>query len=229
MPIAENNTDPDHLAAAAAPRVIMLMGQHCNYCGPMMVQLTELMKAGKIARLEITNIEQRPDIAASYQARSVPWLKIGPFTLEGMRTKSELVDWLQRAEDFQEGGEAAQRYFEEVLAEGKIAQAEQLIGEYPEALSGVIELVADPDAKINVRLGVGVIIETLAEKPVFAAVVPRLIELLYHDDARVRSDACHYLSLTRMPEMATYIEPLLKDKSAEVREIARDSLEELQG
>ena len=43
-----------------SPEVLMLMGTQCAYCGPMMQMLTELMKAGKIARLRIVNIENNP-------------------------------------------------------------------------------------------------------------------------------------------------------------------------
>jgi len=58
-------------------------------------------------------------------------------------------------------------------------------------------------------------------------VIPRLIDYLSDDDARVRGDACHYLSLTRDPAYIPHIEKLLSDESEEVREIAQDSLDEL--
>ena len=45
----------------------------------------------------------------------------------------------------------------------------------------------------------------------------------------MRGDACHYLSLTGRQELVPEIEKLLQDDSEEVREIARESLEELQG
>jgi hypothetical protein len=59
------------------------------------------------------------------------------------------------------------------------------------------------------------------------ALVPELGELTRHQDARVRSDACHYLSLTRDAEVIHYIEALLDDESVEVHEVAEESLADL--
>jgi HEAT repeat protein len=87
--------------------------------------------------------------------------------------------------------------------------------------------MADPEAKINVRLGVGVIIEEMAESDAFKVVVPRLIEYLSSKDARIRGDASHYLSLIKDRSVIPLIEKLLTDESEEVREIAQDSLDDL--
>ncbi len=205
------------------PTVLMLMGSRCAYCGPMMQILTELMKAGKMTELRIVNIENAPQLAAELGVRSVPWLQIGPFELAGSRTKQELSLWLERASSF----DGVSDYLEEVLAEGNIDYARKLVERHPQALENVIDLMADPEAKINVRLGVGVIIEELAESEPFKAVIPRLIDYLSNDDARIRGDACHYLSLTRDASCIPYIKKLLADESADVREIAQESLEEL--
>ena len=208
----------------ASPSVIMLMGQHCTFCGPMMQILTELMKSGLIAELRIINIEKQPQLARELGVRSVPWLQIGPFELAGARNRKEIVDWLERASSF----EGINSYLEEVLAEGNIEFANRLIDRYPQALENVIELMADAEAKINVRLGIGVIIEERAASEGFKAVIPRLIEYLSDSDARVRGDACHYLSLTGDKAYIPQIRAMLQDDSEEVREIAQDSLDELQ-
>ena len=201
----------------------MLMGRQCTYCGPMMQALTELMKAGQIAELRIVNIENNPELAVSLGVRSVPWLQIGPFELLGSRSKQEILLWLERTST----SAGFNDYLEEVLSEGKLEYANKLIESYPQALENIIELMADPEAKINVRLGVGVIIEEMAESVEFKAVVPRLIDYLSSKDARIRGDACHYLSLTRDASHIPLIERLLSDESEEVREIAQDSLDEL--
>lgn len=206
-----------------SPVVLMLIGTQCTYCGPMMLIMSEIMKAGKIAELRIVNIEENPVVAQQLGVRSVPWLQIGPFELQGSRTKQELLLWIERASSF----DGISDYLEEVLSEGNIDYANRLIQRYPQALDNVIDLMADPEAKINVRLGVGVIIEDLAESNEFKVVLPRLIEYLSSEDARIRGDACHYLSLTKDRSMIPMIEKLLTDKSAEVREIAQDSLDEL--
>ncbi|NNJ95953.1 MAG: HEAT repeat domain-containing protein, partial [Gammaproteobacteria bacterium] len=64
-------------------------------------------------------------------------------------------------------------------------------------------------------------------KPELLELVPGLGELTRHPDPRVRSDACHYLSLTHDASVREYIEPLIDDDHAEVREVAEESLAEL--
>ena len=206
-----------------SPTVLMLIGTQCTYCGPMMQMLIELMKTGHIAELRIVNIESAPELAAELGVRSVPWLQIGPFELSGSRTRQELLLWMERASSF----DGVTDYLAEVLSEGNIKYANKLIHGYPQALENVIDLMADPEAKINVRLGVGVIIEDMAESDPFKAVIPRLVDYLSHADARIRGDACHYLSLTKDRSFIPEIERLLSDESEEVREIAQESLDEL--
>lgn len=188
-----------------------------------MQMLTELMKAGELAELRIVNIEENPELARQLGVRSVPWLQIGPFELQGNRSRQEISLWLERASNFA----GLTEYLDEVLAEGNIGYAKKLVQRYPQALENVIALMADPQAKINVRLGVGVMIEEMAESDAFKVVVPRLIDYLSNKDARIRGDACHYLSLTRDRAIIPFIEKLLTDESEEVREIAQESLDEL--
>jgi len=207
----------------SSPRVLMLMGTQCTFCGPMMQMLVELMKSGQLAELRVVNIEDDPELARQHGVRSVPWLQIGPFELAGSRSKQELLLWIERASSF----EGMSDYLVEVLSEGKLDYAHKLIQRYPKALENVIDLMADPEAKINVRLGVGVIIEDVAASEGFKTVVPRLIQYLTNEDARIRGDACHYLSLTKDTSYVPEIKKLLSDKSEEVREIAQDSLDEL--
>ena len=205
------------------PEVLMLMGRQCAYCLPMMQTLTELMKAGHISELRLINIEENAELAAQLGVRSVPWLQIGPFELQGSRSKQELMLWLKRASSF----DGLTEYLEEVLSEGNIQLANKLIQHYPQALENVIELMANPEAKINVRLGVGVIIEELAELELFKVAIPHLLKHMTSEDARIRGDACHYLSLTRDVAYRSEIQRLLTDENAEVREIAQDSLDDL--
>ena len=112
------------------PAVMMLMGQHCAFCGPMMQILTDLMKSGQIGELCIINIEKQPEIAQKLGVRSVPWLQIGPFELAGARSKQEISEWLERASSF----DGISDYLEEVLAEGNLDFANRLIDRYQQAL-----------------------------------------------------------------------------------------------
>ena len=120
------------------------------------------------------------------------------------------------------------RYFEQRLGEGEVKQVLAMIARKPGLLHALIGLVSDPEAKINARLGAGVIFEEYQGKFELLA-GPDLGGLTRHSDPRVRSDACHYLSLTHDASVRQYIEPLLDDDHEEVREVAEESLAALNG
>jgi len=215
MADAENSPNP--------PEALMLLGTHCPHCPAVLASLSELIKQGVISKLEVVNLEQRPEVAAELGVRSVPWVKIGPFELTGLHSKAELQSWAQKAGT--EQGMA--QYFEQLLGEGEVNRVLAMVAADHSLLHALIGLVSDADARINARLGAGVVMEEYEGTEELLALIPELAELTRHADARVRSDACHYLSLTRNASVIQYIEPLLADDHPEVREVAEESLAEL--
>jgi len=208
----------------SSANVLILVGTHCQHCAPVLSSLAEMVKEGVIAQLEVVNVEKRPEIAAELSVQSVPWLRIGWFELEGVRTKPELTRWAELAES----AEGVSQYYKEILAQGKVRQCLGFLKERPETIASIFELMSDTDEKINVKLGIGVVMEEYAPKDAFKAHIPRLIEFLAHDDPRLRLDACHYLSLTNNPDIIRYIKPLLKDSDDDVREEAGECLEAIE-
>ena len=204
-------------------QVLMLVGTHCQHCWPVLHSLSELVKEGVIDSLEVINVEKRPDVAAELGVQSVPWLRVGWFELEGVRTKSELKRWINNLEN----EDGISEYYAEILAQGRVAQCMGFLQQHPETMSAIIRLISNPDEKINVKLGVGVIMEEYAPTAGFSGYISELVEYLKHDDERIRQDVCHYLSLTQKSEVLKFLEPLLQDKSADVRDEAVDSIESL--
>lgn len=204
-------------------QVLLLVGTSCQHCAPVMSSLSELVKEGVIDSLEVINVEKKPELAVELGVKSVPWLRIGWFELEGARSKTELKRWVENisAED------GAKEYYAEILAQGRVKQCISLLHQYPDTMSAIISLMSDPDEKINVRLGVGVILEEYAPSSEFESFIPELAAFLQHEDSRLRIDACHYLSLTQKPDMIELIKPLLEDVDGEVREEAEESIEVL--
>ena len=203
--------------------VLMFVGSHCQHCAPVLTSLAELVKEGAIDSLEVINVEKRPDVALERGVQSVPWLCIGWFELEGVRTKAELKHWIDNTRTTK----GVSEYYAEILAHGKIKQCLGFLERYPETMFSLLQLMSNPNEKINVRLGIGVIMEERAASHEFENYIPQLIEFLKHADPRVRQDSCHYLSLTRRPELIKTIEPLLDDKNEDVREEAEESIESL--
>ena len=203
-----------------APEALMMLGTHCPHCPAVLAGLSELVKKGVISKLEVVNLEQRPGIAAELGVRSVPWVRIGPFELTGLHSTAELQSWAEQAGTEQ----GMTSYFEQLLGEGEVKRVLAMIARDHGLLHALIGLVRDADAKINARLGAGAVFEEYEGLTELRALIPELAELTRHPDARVRSDACHYLSLTHDDSVAQYIRPLLDDEHPEVREVAEDSL-----
>ena len=98
------------------PDAVLLLSSQCPHCPTVLQGLTELLKQGVIGRLEAINIGTRPDIAAHYGARSVPWIKLGEFELQGLHSAAELREWAERA-----GSEAGLvEYYAELLQQGQL-------------------------------------------------------------------------------------------------------------
>lgn len=206
-----------------APEALMLLGTHCAYCPAVLTNLTELVKQGVLSKLEVINLEQRPEVAQQLGVRSVPWVRIGPFELAGNRSMAELRQWAQTSAS----PDGIRGYIEAMLAEGEMERVLAMIAKDAGIMTRVVELLADADAKINVRLGIGVIMEEYEGQPLLQAYIPQLGALTRHADPRVRGDACHYLALSHSERAEPFIRPLLQDANPDVREVAEESLQSL--
>jgi HEAT repeat protein len=109
-----------------------------------------------------------------------------------------------------------------------LAQVLQLVpADDPGRLAALLPIVANPEASLNVKLGVGVVFDEYAGTPTLQALLPPLGELSQHADARVRADACHLLGLAGTPMAKAWLQAALQDENPDVREIAAESLDTL--
>lgn len=204
-----------------APAALMLMGTHCPYCPSVLKALQALLAAGDISELESHNIEENPELARELGVRSVPWVRIGSFELEGLRSEKELRDWATKAAS----DSGITDWLNELLSSGNFRKPLQRIKSDPAMMEALLTLFADPDTQLNTQIGISAIMEELKGSAHLTAIVDRLGELTKHNDARIRGDACHYLALSGSPQADSYIRALLDDDDASVREIAQESLE----
>jgi len=206
------------------PDALLLMGRHCPYCPTVLKGLEALEADGLIGELETIVIEDHPERAAELGVRSVPWVRIGPFELDGLRSEQELRGWAEKA-----GTEAGMvGYLDELLSSGNIDKSQALVHDMPDTLNALLLLLAAPDTQLNTRIGISVIMEALEDSEALRGIVARLGELTHHNRADVRGDACHFLALSGSRKAIAYVRPLLDDTDAGVREIARDGLERLE-
>lgn len=209
-------------AANTPPDALLLLGTHCPHCPTVLQGLANLVKAGTLGTLKVVNIEQRIDIARELGVRSVPWIRIGTFELEGLRSEQELAEWAARAAT----ASGTTEWLNELLSSGKLEQVLQRVRSDPAAMDALLQLFTDTDTQLNTRIGISAIMEDLQGSEALGAIVEQLGKLTQHEDARIRGDACHYLALSDSPKAIEYIRPLLQDTDAEVRDVARESIEE---
>lgn len=206
-----------------APDALLLMGSRCPWCPGVLQALETLRAEGVISGLETVNVEENPEVAAKLGVRSVPWLRLGPFELEGNRTLAELRDWAGKANS----RDGMAMYLSELIGSGEIDKSLELVKKHSGHTRALLTLFADPETALNILIGISAIMEHLQGTETLAGISAELRELLSSDQPRVRGDACYYLSLSGLPDAAGWIRPLLEDEDENVREIATDSLKEI--
>jgi hypothetical protein len=188
-----------------------------------MQALTSLVKIGKLARLDILNIEHNPDEASANGVRSVPWVRLGPYELTGLRSQSDFLQWIERIDDPAMMAE----YFAEQITSGDMDKVRSSIEKNPHLFSVLLQLIGNADTSLSVRIGVGALMEDFAQGELLNNNIDALGTFTLHTRATVRNDACHYLGLSRNPAAEKYIRPLLNDIDAEVREVAAEAIQEI--
>ncbi len=205
------------------PDTLLLIAPGCPHCQSVLTSLTELVKKGDIGRLEVVNIAMHPEAAQEAGTRSVPWMRIGSYELSGNYSLGEIRDWVKRAA----AGEQAEDYIRELLEQQQMDQAVDYLKKYPEQMPALLDLMQREDNALGVSFGLSAIFEELAGSKALKELVPKLGELTRHEKANIRGDAAYYLGLSGNPEARTWLEPLRNDPQEDVREIAREALEEL--
>jgi len=206
-----------------APAALLLVSPTCPYCPGMKQALTKLQHDRKIAQLEIVDITEQPEVAERYGVRSVPWLKLGDLVFAGAHTAGELEKWAIAATS----ANGITEYFKDLLVSGQLSLAERMINQQPDRLSALLPLVADPETEMSVRIGIAAIFEAHAGSTALSVMTDDLANLCDHANPTVRADACHLLIQTRSPRVVEMLSRLQDDNDPQVREIARDGLEEL--
>lgn len=206
------------------PDALLFVAPGCPHCATVLKGLNQLAGQKLIGRLTVIDVAEHPEQAAQYGVRAAPWLRLGPFTLTGAHSPAELRMWAEWANG--EAGTA--HYVEHLLTQGSYPQAAAFIDADTQRLKPLLAIVADPGAKLGVRLGVSALLEAHANSPSLQKLLPQLAELSRHPDHRVRADACHLLGLTGSAAARAHVEARLRDAHEEVREIAQEAMEVLQ-
>ena len=207
----------------ATPSALLLTAPGCPHCPGMKRVLDELLKEGLIGELETVDIAAQPQQAEALGVRSVPWLKLGEFELEGLHSVGELRSWAQHAAT----PEGLAVFFTEQLKSGRLPKIMSMVRHHPEQLDALLQLAADAETELTVRIGISAVIEDLAGSDTLLEYLPVLETLGTHSDPRVRADACHFLAMTNSEKAISPLQKLAADGDPSVRNVAIDSLNEL--
>ncbi len=204
----------------------MLLTSSCPHCPAVLSGLSSLIKSGQLSELKIINIEQQPEAAKQFNTRTVPWLQLkfplGFFEFEGLYSETELQQWCSNSKTLK----GISHYCLMLLDQGKIKELTKIITLYPNWLHATLLLVEDEETSLSIRVGISAIFESLDANQ-FNSIYDALIMMTQNNLARIRSDACFYLSLTKNPNAITTLQKCLNDDNDEVKEIAADAIEEL--
>ena len=205
------------------PDAYLLSAPGCAHCPTVLEGLSQLLKAGKLGRLEAVNILVHPEIAERWSVRSVPWCRIGPFELDGAQTPAELAKWVKHATD----GTGLDLYFNHLLETQRPQKVANAILQNPQSLVELLGLLEDRQTPMTVRIGIGVVLEDLHGNPILLHGLPSFKRLAQSSEANIRADIAHYLSLIDSQEAVAILDELLQDEHPDVREIAAESIAQL--
>jgi hypothetical protein len=208
-----------------AANATLLIRQHCPHCPAVAEALLRLTKDAKLARLDVINLDNRPEQAAIFGARSVPWVQLGPFQFVGTQTYRELEGWAEHAA----AGSGWPDYLIHLLSHQQLSRATELLAEEPRHLSILLERMADPDLEMSARIGISAVVEEFAGAASLKACIPQLVELTLSGHPQTRADACHFIGLAGVAAAIPTVRRLLSDEQEDVREIALETLAVLEG
>ena len=205
------------------PDALLLVSPGCTHCPVVLEGLGNLLKSGRLGRLEVINILAHPEAAQQVGTRSVPWCRIGPFELEGVHTATELDQWVKHAAQ----GTGLGEYYSYLLETQRPHKVTSAITRNPSSLSILLTLLELRDTPMATRIGIGVVLEDMQGSSILHHALPTLRHLAHAKEANIRADTAHYLSLIQNSEAGEILQQLLHDEHPDVREIAAESLAQI--
>lgn len=205
-----------------APDALLLIAPGCPHCAAVLEALSSLVKEGEIGTLEVINLGARPQRAQALGVRSVPWMRIGDFELDGRHSPGELRAWAERV-GRREGIVA---YLHDQLGSNRLSRLETILARRSDWLPSLLDLLADPQIDLKIRLGADALLETVADPDALRTVQDQLEAMAADPEPRIRADAAHYLAMARTEAAASILRAMLSDPDESVREQAAEALKD---
>ena len=207
---------------SAAP-IILFIAPGCPHCPGMIRLLSEMLKQGKIAQLEMINIGVNPLAATTHNVRSVPTLFIGDKILNGVVNEAEISKWL--TEDSE--SKSLNDFYNEAFEQGQLEDVINDLDVKIDKLSHLLSMLCDVETPLTSRIAISAIFEHFENSAALRSLIPALCAQTGNDSDSVRTDVAHVLGLSRAEEAVPCLEQLAKDAFDDVRETALEALEEI--
>jgi len=194
----------------------------CQFC-PQMKRIFENMhREGAINSLQVVDVMREPEIAAKYNIRSVPSYRINQSIFSGLKTRKEIELLLREPEqiDWRE-------ILVEELSAGQLESAEKKIRSQPAAVEALIDLLADRQTSLVVRIGLTAVIEAMTAEGGLHNYEAQFIQLSFSEDESIVTDAIYYLTLLGTDSARDRLQALAAQSQAGIAQHAREALQEL--
>lgn len=211
----------------------LFISSHCPHCAQAIELLTAAVKHEDISKLKIINLSALDNTNAYPHIRSVPFIQVGDFEFPGELKKTELDGWVlaQKKEEF------ASYYFTSLFMAGQISQVEHFIKRKPGYWLNIIKLAQDSATKMQVRIGITALFESLSNEFIKTIqadnIISSLIEATNTSSHAIRVDLVYLLSLiysafksdnNTHSALNDFINATSTDSSDEIKEIIEDVL-----
>lgn len=217
----------------SSPSIDLFISTQCPHCSQALELLSKAVKQGDIGGLNIINLNSNTNSEQYSHIRSVPFIQIDDYEFNGNLKKSELEDWIKAEKE----DRFADYYFSTLLMDGQISQVENFIKRKPNYWLELIKLAQDENTKMQVRIGITAVFESIySDIPKLSQlddIINSLIEATDTNNHAIRVDLIYILSLIftglkdqqqENPELNTFMLLASKDSSEEINEIANDVL-----
>ncbi len=204
--------------------ILVFVSPFCTNCPQVVETVVAFGTRNPLLNICIIDVQRFPKLAEGFGIKSVPAIVIDvDLVLIGQVSPEVLANLIEkRGEEVYEV-----EFLRSLTHRGRTSEAVDWVSK-GKGQSALLTLFQEPE--LSTRMGVLVILEGALEKKPQSVknMVPALVELLSHEDARIRGDIADFLGGVGDSRAIPYLENLTKDADPDVAEAAEEALEELQ-